>query len=231
MGDCLLEFQDVHREFPTPAGRPRPVLLGIDFALERGESLAMVGRSGSGKSTLLHLAAGIDLPSRGEVRLAGRSLASLDDPSRSQLRREHVGLVFQFFHLLPHLTVRDNVSLPGWIAGDPHAEVRARADALLAAVELGDRGDDLAGRLSGGQMQRVAICRALQRRPGLVLADEPTGNLDETVGTRVMDLLVGLCANEEVGLLYVTHSREQASRADRVLGLRDGHLNAAEAAG
>ena len=220
----LLEFQDVHRAYRLPDGGRRIVLRGVGFGLERGRSLAMVGRSGSGKSTLLHLAAGIDLPTRGEVLLDGRALATLADTPRSHLRRDLVGLVFQFFHLLPHLTVLENVCLPGWVAGDASADVRARAHELLAAVELADRAQDRAGRLSGGEAQRVALCRALLRRPPLVLADEPTGNLDERAGRRVMDLLLGLCADAGVALLYVTHSPEQAARADRVLGLRDGVL-------
>jgi predicted ABC-type transport system involved in lysophospholipase L1 biosynthesis ATPase subunit len=158
------------------------------------------------------------------VVLDGQRLADLGDNARSILRRDRVGLVFQFFHLLPHLSVLDNVSLPGWVAGDPTATIRSRAQELLDRVELADRANDPAGRLSGGEMQRVALCRALLRRPPLLLADEPTGNLDETAGDRVMDLLLRLARDEDAGLLYVTHSREQAARADRVLRLRDGRL-------
>jgi putative ABC transport system ATP-binding protein len=224
MMDALLRFERVERAYPVADGRRRDVLRGVDFALARGESLAMVGRSGSGKSTLLHLAAGIDLPSRGEVHLDGQVLARLGDRDRSLLRRRCVGLVFQFFHLLPHLSVLDNVCLPGWVAGDRPAEVRARAGDLLARVDLADRQRDVAGKLSGGEMQRVALCRALVRRPPLILADEPTGNLDEAAGDRVLGLLLQLTREEGAGLLYVTHSREQAARADRTLRLRDGRL-------
>ncbi len=188
----------------------------------------MVGRSGSGKSTLLHLAAGIDLPTRGEVLIDGRPLAGLGDRERSLLRRRCVGLVFQFFHLLPHLSVLENVCLPGWVAGDAPDEVRRRARALLARVDLAERESDLAGRLSGGEMQRVAICRALLRRPPLLLADEPTGNLDEGAATRVLDLLLRLAREDGSGLLLVTHSPEQAALADAVLRLRDGRLEAAD---
>jgi ABC-type lipoprotein export system ATPase subunit len=223
----MLSFRQVHRRYPLPDAPPRRVLQGVTFDLEAGESLALVGRSGSGKSTILHLAAGIDLPTEGSVTLAGHDLASLPDRRRSVLRREYVGLVFQFFHLLPHLSVLDNVCLPGWVAGDPHAEVRERARELLDMVDLNERVDDRAGRLSGGEMQRVALCRALLRRPPLVLADEPTGNLDEAAGAQVMDLLLGLCARQGAALLYVTHSREQASLAGRVLRVRDGLLEPA----
>jgi len=226
MAESLLEFQDVHREFPLPDGRRRRVVHAVTFRLESGQSLALVGRSGSGKSTLLHLAAGIDLPSRGSVKLKGHALADLGDSRRARLRRECVGLVFQFFHLLPHLSVMDNVCLPGWVAGDAHDATTRRARDLLAAVDLVDHERDRAGRLSGGEMQRVALCRALLRRPPLVLADEPTGNLDEAAGARVMELLLGLCAREGAGLLYVTHSREQAGLAGRVMRLRDGELEA-----
>jgi len=224
----MLSFRQVHRHYRLPGAEPRRVLRGVCFDLAAGESLALVGRSGSGKSTILHLAAGIDLPTEGKVMLAGHDLASLPDHRRSVLRREYVGLVFQFFHLLPHLSVLDNVCLPGWVAGDPHGQVRARASELLGVVELGDRAGDRAGRLSGGEMQRVALCRALLRRPPVVLADEPTGNLDEAAGAQVMDLLLGLCASEGAALLYVTHSGEQASLAGRVLRMRDGTLAPAE---
>jgi len=217
----LLEFRDVARAFGG-----RTVLSGVSFRLDRGESLSMVGRSGSGKSTLLHLAAGIDLPTRGEVVLDGTPLSPLSDRNRSLLRRRCVGLVFQFFHLLPHLSVADNVCLPGWVAGDPPRATRERARELLAQVALSDRAGDPAGKLSGGEMQRVALCRALLRRPPLVLADEPTGNLDEAAGRQVMDLLRQLTRDADAGLLFVTHSREQAALAGTVLRLRDGRLEA-----
>jgi putative ABC transport system ATP-binding protein len=226
MTHAILQFQAVDRGYRLADGRRREVLQAISFRLDRGRSLAMVGRSGSGKSTLLHLAAGIDLPTSGEVFLDGRALGPLGDRERSLLRRRCVGLVFQFFHLLPHLSVLDNVCLPGWVAGDAHGAVRRRARELLGRVGLADREGDLAGRLSGGEMQRVALCRALLRRPPLLLADEPTGNLDEASGRLVMDLLLRLARDEEAGVLFVTHSPEQAALADTVLRLRDGRLEA-----
>lgn len=219
MKRTILQFEAVRRSYGT-----REVLKDLSFELDTGTSLAMIGRSGSGKSTLLHLAAGIDLASTGRVFLDGQDLDSLSDNDRSLLRRRCVGLVFQFFHLLPHLSVLDNVGLPGWVANDASAEVRRRSLELLDRVGLVDRAADRAGNLSGGEMQRVALCRALLRRPSLLLADEPTGNLDEAAGKLVMDLLFELTLDEGAGLLYVTHSREQAARADRVLRLRDGSL-------
>jgi len=219
MKRTILQFEAVNRSYGA-----REVLKDLSFELAAGTSLAMIGRSGSGKSTLLHLAAGIDLASTGRVFLHGQDLESLSDNDRSLLRRRCVGLVFQFFHLLPHLSVLDNVGLPGWVANDAGADVRRRSLELLDRVGLADRAADRAGHLSGGEMQRVALCRALLRRPSLLLADEPTGNLDEAAGKLVMDLLFELSRDEGAGLLYVTHSREQAARADRVLRLRDGSL-------
>jgi len=219
MKRTILQFEAVRRSYGA-----REVLKDLSFELAAGTSLAMIGRSGSGKSTLLHLAAGIDLASTGRVYLDGQDLDSLSDNDRSLLRRRCVGLVFQFFHLLPHLSVLDNVGLPGWVANDAGADVRRRSLELLDRVGLADRAADRAGNLSGGEMQRVALCRALLRRPSLLLADEPTGNLDEAAGKLVMDLLFELSRDEGAGLLYVTHSREQAARADRVLRLRDGSL-------
>jgi len=210
--------------------RGRTVLDGIDLRLERGQAMALVGRSGSGKSTLLHVAAGIAVPTGGRVRLAGHDLTGSDEESRTRLRRTHIGLVFQFFHLLPHLSVRENVAVPGWIAGDDRARTRERADQLLDRVGLLDRGGDPVGRLSGGEMQRVALCRALLRGPALVLADEPTGSLDDRTGSEVMDLLLSLTRQEGGALLYVTHSRELAARADQMRRLVDGRLQAGDAA-
>jgi ABC-type lipoprotein export system ATPase subunit len=210
--------------YPLPDGRRREVLRGVAFALPPGEAVALVGRSGSGKSTLLHLAAGIDVPTSGRVLLAGHDLGTLSERDRTLLRRRHVGLVFQFFHLLPHLSVIDNVALPGWIAGLSGHEARQRAVELLDRVGMADHRDDRAGRLSGGEMQRVALCRALLCRPPLVLADEPTGNLDDENGRLVMDLLLRIVREEQASLLFVTHSVEQASLADRLWHLHSGVL-------
>jgi len=163
-------------------------------------------------------------PSSGEVLLLGRPLAALPDGERTRLRRDHVGLVFQFFHLLPHLSALENVLVPALVAGDPGRAAEERARALLGAVGLAGRAADPAERLSGGEQQRVALCRALLRRPGLLLADEPTGNLDEETGRAVLDLLLGLARGEGSAVLLVTHSAELARAADAVWTLHSGVL-------
>lgn len=221
----LLALHGVVKTFPQPGREPRAVLAGADLALRAGEAAAVVGPSGSGKSTLLNLAAGLDVPDAGRVVVAGRDLAGLDDDARTRLRRGTVGIVFQQFHLLPHLTVRENVLLPEWIAG-VLADPAARAAELLDRVGLADRADDAVDRLSGGEQQRVALCRALLHRPRLLLADEPTGNLDSAAGARVAALLFSLARDEGAGLLVVTHAAALADRCDRVLTLRDGRLEA-----
>ena len=230
MTDDILRLESVSMTWETGEAGGRNVLDGVDLELAPGQAVSLVGRSGSGKSTLLHVAAGIAVPTAGKVRLAGHDLTAADEDARTRLRRDHIGLVFQFFQLLPHLSVRENVAVPGWIAGDDPARTRARADELLGRVGLLDRAGDSVGRLSGGEMQRVALCRALLRGPALVLADEPTGSLDDRTGSEVMDLLLDLTRREGGSLLYVTHSRELAARADLRWRLVDGRLQAEDAA-
>ncbi|HET7755601.1 MAG TPA: ABC transporter ATP-binding protein [Anaeromyxobacteraceae bacterium] len=212
----VLAFQQVSKSYPASAGGVREVLRRVDLRVDGGRVVALVGRSGSGKSTLLHLAAGIDAPTSGEVRLLGRELGALTDGERTRIRRDAVGLVFQFFHLLPHLPVLDNVLVPALVAGDAPGPAEARARDLLERIGLGGRERDPVQKLSGGEMQRVAICRALLRRPRLLLADEPTGNLDEESGERVMELLLRLAREEGSALLYATHSREVSELADEI---------------
>ncbi len=224
MPASVLTLREIHRVYRTAGGAELPVLRGVSAELPERTAVAVTGRSGSGKSTLLHLAAGIDTPTRGEVLLLGRPLGALSDGERTRARRDHVGLVFQFFHLLPHLSVEENVLVPALVAGDPPAEAAARAGALLERVGLSDRAREPVQKLSGGEMQRVALCRALLRRPKLLLADEPTGNLDEDSGQRVMDLLLALARDEGSAVLYVTHSRELAAQADEVWTLHAGRL-------
>lgn len=223
--DDLLRFEHVSRDFAAAAATTS-VLDDVSFGLGRGQVVALLGRSGSGKSTLIHLAAGIDVPTRGHVRFEGVDLAALPDATRTRLRRDAIGLVFQFFHLLPHLSVLENVLLPASIAGASRSEVRARALTLLERVGLLPRRDASAGVLSGGEQQRVALCRALVMQPRLVLADEPTGNLDDRNATIVMDLLLELVKDSGAALLFVTHDHELAARADRVLTLHSGRLEA-----
>jgi predicted ABC-type transport system involved in lysophospholipase L1 biosynthesis ATPase subunit len=223
----VLAFRDVHRAFRTPGGAVRAVLEGVTAEIQPGEAVAVVGRSGSGKSTLLHLAAGIDEPDSGEVRLDGRPLAALSDRERSLARRDLVGVVFQFFHLLGHLSVLENVLVPAMVAGDPPAAATSRARTLLGRAGLGGREADAVARLSGGEMQRVALCRALLRAPRLLLADEPTGNLDDASAEPVLDLLFGLAREEGSAVLVVTHGAEVAARADRTWRLHGGRLEPA----
>ncbi len=224
MNETPLIFRDVSLQYVRGDARPSPVLDRVSFGLPAATSVALVGTSGSGKSTLLHLAAGILTPSSGSIELAGQEISALDEKSRTLLRRRNLGLVFQFFHLLPHLSVAENIALPAWVAGGGNPEVDARLDHLLQRVGLDDRRDDAVGRLSGGEMQRIAICRALLLKPRIVLADEPTGSLDEKTGGSIMDLLLEMVADDGGSLLYVTHDRDLAARADHLWHLHDGRL-------
>jgi ABC-type lipoprotein export system ATPase subunit len=221
----VLAFKDVWKSYPTSGGGPREVLRGVSLQIAQGRVVALVGRSGSGKSTLLHLAAGIDAPTSGEVRLLGRDLGRLTDLERTRARRDGVGLVFQFFHLLPHLSVLDNILVPALVAGDAPGPAGERARELLSRIGLAGREGDPVQKLSGGEMQRVALCRALLRRPRLLLADEPTGNLDEETGARVMDALLRLAREEGSALLYATHSRDVADLADETWLVHGGSVD------
>lgn len=222
--DQSLMFENVSKVYETFGSGSKYALKEVSFDVAQGQKVAVIGRSGSGKSTLLHLAAGIDVPSSGIVRVHTRDLNMLSESERTLMRRDDVGLIFQFFHLLPHLSVYDNVTLPSMIAGDRVRQVDGRAIDLLDRVGLADRARDTVQKLSGGEMQRVAICRALLRKPRLLLADEPTGNLDDENGQRVMDLLLSLVDDEGTTLLYVTHSREFAKLADAVWEIHSGEL-------
>jgi len=203
--------------------RQRTVLTGIDLDLAAGEYVAVMGESGIGKSTLLNLVAGLDRPDAGSIRFDGVDLATLDDDALTALRRVKMGFVFQAFHVLPYLTVGQNVALPLSLVGRADDVAAGQVDAILAAVGLGDRSASMPRELSGGELQRVAIARALVHRPELVLADEPTGNLDAESATQVLRLLRDqVKANGAAGIL-VTHSQAAAATADRVLVLtRDG---------
>ncbi|KPF48537.1 ABC transporter ATP-binding protein [beta proteobacterium AAP121] len=193
-----------------------PVFHDVNLHLPRGEFVALLGESGVGKSTLLNCIAGLDRADTGQVRIAGTDLATLGDDGCARLRREQLGFVFQAFHVLPHLTVAENVSLPLRLLGRSDA---ARVETLLAAVGLQGLGERLPAQLSGGQLQRVAIARAVVHAPGLILADEPTGNLDPDTASRVLDLLRDEVRATGAACLLVTHSQAAAARADRVLRL------------
>jgi len=222
--ESVLQLREVWKTFRQSSGQQLHALRAVSLDVLEGRAVSVVGRSGSGKSTLLHVAAGIEEPTRGRVSVLGRDLAELGERERSRMRRDAIGLVFQFFHLLSHLSVLENVLLPGMIAGDAHAAISHRARELLRRVGLGDRAGDSVDKLSGGEMQRVAICRAVLRRPRLLLADEPTGSLDDENGRLVMQLLLELARAEGATLVYVTHSVELAALADERLTMHSGLL-------
>jgi ABC-type lipoprotein export system ATPase subunit len=218
---ALLTLDGVSKSFQR--GREQVVALDkVSLAMEKGEFVAMIGPSGSGKSTMLHLAGGLDQPDGGSVLLGERDLGALSPAERARIRRREIGFVFQFFHLIPTLTVAENVELPLLLDGvrDKNGTVAS----MLERVGLAGRSDHLPGELAGGEMQRAAIARALVAGPALILADEPTGNLDSTTGTTVLDVLTAQVADSGAALLMVTHDESAASRADRILHLRDGHL-------
>jgi putative ABC transport system ATP-binding protein len=205
-------------------GDAPPALGGVDVELAAGTFTSVMGPSGSGKSTLLHLLGGMDRPSGGEVEIDGRSLATLDDDALSLLRRDAIGFVFQSYNLVPVLTAGENVSLPAVIAGRKPAEGSARLDEVLELVGLTEHRSKLPSQMSGGQQQRVAIARALFNAPKVVLADEPTGNLDSTTGAEVLDLLRRIVDESGTTILMVTHDPRAAAMSDEVVLLRDGRI-------
>jgi len=219
----VIELRDASRAYRTPDGLFH-ALAGINLTVPEGELIAIVGRSGSGKSTLVNLIAGIDRPTRGSVRVAGTAIDALGESALAAWRGRHVGVVFQFFQLLPTLTILENVVLPiDFCATLPAAAARTRARELLAQVGIADQADKLPSALSGGQQQRAAIARALANDPPLVLADEPTGNLDSHTADAVLVLLAGL-ARAGKTVVTVSHERDIARLADRVITLADGKL-------
>lgn len=217
----MIEIDKLTMSFPVASGR-LDVLRGVDLRLRDGETAAIVGPSGSGKTTLLLLLAGLEQPHGGSIRIDGVALDSLDADGLADLRRDRLGIVFQSFHLVPSLSALGNVALPLEIAGANDAE--ARAGAMLERVGLGDRRDHFPMQLSGGEQQRVAIARALVHSPPVLLADEPTGNLDLETGARIIELLFGLHAESGSTLVLVTHDEAVASRCQRVLRLHEGRL-------
>jgi len=205
-------------------GRPHTVLDGVSATIARGELIVLVGRSGSGKSTLLNMIGGLDRPSRGELRIAGQALSGLSEDGLARLRRREIGFVFQFFNLVPTLTALENLLLPLDLLGVERDEALERARRWLDTVGLSGRGDSFPEELSGGEQQRIALARALIHRPGLVIADEPTGNLDLETARRVLALLDDLCRREGTTLVMATHSPEVVGVADRVFTIHEGRL-------
>ena len=218
-----IRFENVSKEF-REGERTRAVLCDLNAHIARGEFVAMVGRSGSGKSTLLNLLAGLDVPTRGDIWIGDARISTMDDRARTLFRRDHLGFVFQFFNLIPTLSVRENVLLTAELNGWREKDALARANELLDAVGLLDRAQVFPDKLSGGEQQRVAIARALCADPALILADEPTGNLDADTGVKILDLLLRLTREQNKTLVMVTHSLDIAARADRVLRLDHGKL-------
>ena len=213
----------------SEGGQRRVVLNAVNLSVERGSLTAILGKSGSGKTTLLNLISGIDTADSGQVWVEGLELTRLSDQERTLFRREKIGFIFQFFNLIPTLTVWENLTLPLALNGRMNPAGKARAEQLLAEVGLGGRQATYPDRLSGGEQQRVAIARALVHDPLLVLADEPTGNLDEDSGGQIMDLLNRLTRASGKNLFLVTHSLEAAAYADRRLRMHEGHLEEAAA--
>ncbi|MCD4865351.1 MULTISPECIES: ABC transporter ATP-binding protein [Pseudomonas] len=222
----MLTITDLHKSYPTPQG-PLPVLRGVDLSLARGASLALMGESGSGKSTLLHLVAGLDRPDQGHIQAAGQELSTLNERALAAWRREGIGLIFQQFNLIASLTVADNLAFQARLAGRHDPRWQTELAERLGLAALLERYPE---QLSGGQQQRVALGRALASRPPLLLADEPTGNLDEASGDQALALLLELVAETGSSLLMVTHSARIASHLDRTLQLERGRLGGAAVA-
>ena len=225
MSDPLLVARGVSKTYQI-GKRALEVLKGVNVVVEPGDFLALRGASGAGKSTLLHLLGGLDSPTAGEIWFEGRNLATLSEAQLAQFRNAKVGFVFQAYHLLPELDAVENVCLPARMAREPAGIVARRARELLGRVGLGDRTDHRPFELSGGEQQRVAIARALIRNPALLLADEPTGNLDSHTGQGIIDLLCELRAEGNTTLIIATHDAKVAARAPRVVELVDGQVAA-----
>jgi lipoprotein-releasing system ATP-binding protein len=220
----VIEARSLGKSYVGGDGGIISVLDGVDLAVDRGEMVAIIGASGAGKSTLLHLLGALDRPSAGEVVIAGRALSGLDDDAVSALRNRTVGFVFQFHHLLREFTALENVMMPLRISGSDDAQARQRASALLDRMGLAGRAHHRPAQLSGGEQQRTAVARALAADPSVLLADEPSGNLDHGNSERLHDLFAELTRELEIAMVVVTHNRSLAARADRVLQLEDGKL-------
>lgn len=223
MNNPFIRFENVTKQFQE-GDRTRAVLQELNAMIRYGEFVAIVGRSGSGKSTMLNLLAGLDVPTAGDIWVDGTRISALSDHERTLFRRNRIGFVFQFFNLIPTLTVRENVLLTAELSNWKQPVAKTQADKMLNAVGLLDRADVFPDKLSGGEQQRVAIARALCADPTLILADEPTGNLDADTGAKILDLLMRLAREGNKTLIMVTHSMDVAALADRVLKLEHGKV-------
>jgi lipoprotein-releasing system ATP-binding protein len=216
-----LELQDIRHAYDTAAG-PLHVLKGVSLALKPGEVVGLIAPSGAGKSTLLHIAGLLERPTSGAVRIGGRDCTGLGDPARTRVRRDGIGFVYQFHHLLPDFSALENAAMPRIIAGADKAAARARAQALLEMLGVGARAHHRPAEMSGGEQQRVAIARAFANHPSLLLADEPTGNLDAETADKVFDAFLDAARRQGLAALVVTHNPELARRMDRILRLEKG---------
>jgi lipoprotein-releasing system ATP-binding protein len=227
----VLEAHDIAKSYRAGDGSTLNILNGVSLAVRRGETIAIVGESGAGKSTLLHVIGALDRPSRGYVVIGGEPIANRTDDELAAIRNKKVGFVFQYHHLLREFSALENVMMPLRIGGVPVAEARSRAEVLLARVGLSGRMDHRPSELSGGEQQRTAVARALAVDPAVVLADEPTGNLDHRNAERLHEVFAQLARDLEIGMVVVTHNRMLAARADRALLLEDGRLVETEVRG
>ena len=217
----MIRLVEVHKTFKQGASQVT-ALAGVSLHIAKGEFAAIMGPSGSGKSTLLHLIGGLDQPTRGDVVVDGKVISQMSDDEVTLFRRERIGVIFQFFNLLPTLTAIENVALPAILGGRAEAEARARSEALLERVGLSARRNHLPEELSGGEIQRLAIARSLVFNPPILLADEPTGNLDSKTGGAILQLIRDINRQEDCTVVMVTHDREAAGVGDRVIHLKDG---------
>lgn len=223
MSEPVLELRAIERAF-TQASEPLRVLRGCDLTIRAGETVALIGPSGSGKSTFLHIAGLLERPDAGAITIAGQDASRLNDLGRTALRRQAIGFVYQFHHLLPEFSALENIMIPQMIAGVAREQARRRAMALLAQIELTARADHRPARLSGGEQQRVALARALANSPRVLIADEPTGNLDPTTAEHIFAVLQKLTQESNLALLMATHNHELAQRMQRTVTLRDGRI-------
>jgi len=220
----LIQAQQLHYDYEE-AGSQHVVLDNVDFSIQQGERVALLGSSGSGKSTILNLIGGIDAPTRGRIQVADQVMTELQEPALTRFRCQHIGFIYQQFNLIPTLTTAENILLPLELLGYSEADKAERLAHWLQAIGIADRGQSFPDQLSGGEQQRVAIARALIHQPTLVLADEPTGNLDAKTGQHILNLLFDLAQQHEQTLLIVTHSKTVADRADRLLVLQQGSIH------